>query len=124
MLPAALAPAVVGLMTGEPGCLAVPLMVAVSLIALPSVTAPLAAVVSVGCIGVTLKHSERLVALPGSAVSATPLVVKWTLARQQYLPAEVIDAESELTVALVLLTALSARIEGPPGLQLAWLLRS
>ena len=42
IMPPAGLPAVVGLMTGVPGWLAVPVMVAVSLIALPSWTGPLA----------------------------------------------------------------------------------
>src|SRR5438309_2191444 len=123
IVPPAGPPTVVGLITGLPGWLAVPRSVAVSLIAWPSVTPALACVVSVGCTGVTLKHSVRLVVLLGSDEFGTPVVVEVKLPRQQYLPTEVIVAAAELTVGLLLLTPPPA-IAVPPVLQLAWLVRS
>src|SRR2546426_2418024 len=98
IMPPAGLPAVVGLMTGVPGWFAVPVMVAVSLIALPSWTGPEAWVLRFGVTGVTTKHSLVLVGLmfgSGSEASGTPVVPEVKLPRQQYLPADVAVAVAE-----------------------------
>jgi hypothetical protein len=77
--PCATFPAVVGLMTGVPGSLAVPVSVAVSLIVAGTLVVPdgvpviVARVESVGVTGVTLKHSLVLVEpAAGSLELVTP----------------------------------------------------
>ena len=99
IMPPAGLPAVVGLMTGVPGWLAVPVMVAVSLIALPSWTGPLAWVVSVGVTGFTVKHSLARLSDP----SGTPFVMWTKSARQQYRPTDVRVAASERIGCVVVL---------------------
>src|SRR5262249_31996714 len=82
--PPAAAPGVIGLITGLPGWFAVPVIVAVSLIELPSVTVPLATcVVSCGVTGFTVKHSVVLVVSPGSAAFGHPVVLEVKPPRQQ-----------------------------------------
>jgi hypothetical protein len=82
IVPCATFPAVVGLMTGVPGSLAVPPSVAVSLIVagtfvvFDGVPAIVAWVASVGVTGVTLKHSLVLVEpAAGSLDPVTPVAV-------------------------------------------------
>src|SRR5215212_11105277 len=77
--PPAAAPAVVGLMTGDPGLFAVPASAAESLTELPIVTVPDAVVGSVAVTGLTTKHSVAA----ESDWFGTPLVPDVNSARQQ-----------------------------------------
>jgi len=79
MVPFAGLPAVVGLMTGVPGSLAVPLSVAVSeivagrFVVFDGVPTIDAAVARVGVTGATLKHSAVLLSLePGTPTEESP----------------------------------------------------
>ena len=83
-----------------PGCFAVPVSVAVSVIGFPSVTSAPAVVVSVGCTGLIVKHSDVVppsaTDFDGSVDAGTPTSESPEYsARQQYRPADVSVAESE-----------------------------
>src|SRR5215218_8099507 len=82
------------LMTGLPGCVAVPPSVAVSANAVPTATGPDAFVLNDGSTGVTRKHSPSL----ESELFGTPCVSDTKSPRQQYRPAEVIVTVSEVYV--------------------------
>ena len=74
MLPPAGPPGVVGLMTGVPGLLAVPVRVAVSVTGLPMKTSGPADVLRSGFTGVTRKHSVAAESLdPGMPLAVSPL---------------------------------------------------
>ena len=98
IVPSAGAPAVVGLMTGLPGWFAVLARSAVSVTGFPKSTGPDPAwVTSVGCLGVTLKHSPPV----ASVAFGTPCVAEVKSPRQQYRPAEVIVAAAEMKGTVV-----------------------
>src|SRR2546425_9669819 len=114
IVPPAAAPGVVGLMTGVPGSLAVPVNVAVSPIACPSWTGPDACVVSFGVTGVTVKHSVALL----SEAFGTPVVVDVKSPRQQYRPTDVTVAAVEtMGCGVALVTFCVAPMCVPPVLQ-------